>query len=82
MLLDFAERVLLQTSNSMNLEDHNFVFKIYTKLLYPLSYACWCSLLSKFQGNSLEVINLSNVVNWQCMEEPHSVLTCTAVYIF
>ena len=49
----FAKRGLPHTSNSMNLEDHNLVFKIDANLkCSPFINLCWCSPMTKFQVNN------------------------------
>ena len=50
----FAKRGLPRTSNSLNLEEHNFEFKKDTNLkVSPSINLCWCPLLTKFQVNNV-----------------------------
>ena len=49
----FAKRGLPHTSNSINLEDHNLVFKKDASLKFsPSINLCWCSPMTKFQVNN------------------------------
>ena len=55
----FTKRGLPHTSNSMNLEAHNFVFKKRTNLKFSLAIKlCWHSQLTYFQVNNLLYFNL------------------------
>ena len=59
----FAKKGLPHTSNSMNLEDHNVVFKKDTILkFFPCITLWWYSLLPKYQGNNFFQ---SEVMNYQ-----------------
>ena len=60
-----TEKGFPHTSNSINLDGHNFVFKKVTKLKIPLSInVCRCSLLTIFQGNTF---SQSQVMNCQSL---------------
>ena len=49
----FAKRGLPHTSNSMNLEDCNFVFKKDANLKFSLSIKlCWSPTMTQFQVNN------------------------------
>ena len=59
----FVKRGLPHTSNSMNVEDHNVVFKKDTNLKFsPSINLCWCSVLTKFHVNNFFQ---SQVMNFQ-----------------
>ena len=52
----FAKRGFPQTSNSMNLEDHNLVFKKDTNL--KMFHLRWCSLLTAITFSNLKLWNV------------------------
>ena len=81
----FVKRGLPRTSNSMNLEDHNFMFKKHANLKFSQSITvCWYSLLSKVQGNNFfpsEVMN-AKVHKLDVRKTPFRKSGHTHIYIY
>ena len=61
----FSKRGLPHTSTSMNLGEHNIVFKKDTNLKFSTSLnLCWISLLTKFQSNTFSQSEVMICQSW------------------
>jgi len=62
MVTGSAKKGHQHTSDSMQMEDHNLVFKRYTMLeLSSVIKLCWCFQLTKFQANNCYQLHIVKV---------------------